>query len=653
MNQADGSAFWKAARAGDLKVVRRLLPQIDPKQPGDRDSLDRALAQAVFGRSLAVVDILLQTGADPNQKTSVGTLLSGAAMNGDLVLVKRLLAAGADLNREIKRETALSAALSENQVEVIKYLEGLGAYSPPSTTLFYACKQGEVERARNALAQGANVESVGGLFCETPLMVAARHGRVEIVSLLLELGAKPNKYLKHSCALFDAVASKSVEILELLVAAGADIHAKHHDETLIMAAAKIGCLPMVKRLVELGGDFGACDKNFHQTALDYARLARHKETVAYLTSLGARSDREAGRHLLKALAKEYGGKPVEYTHGIKLNSKFAGNRCEFHLFEGLLSIKVFKLDYLDKPFKRVDPPGFLIGPNKSEAAMSEVKATRKILGSKVMRPLDSTVLTEEFVVAFCQRHREFFQQIKLTGQEKLGITSGVLKFWFTETDPATLQTRLKLFEDFVRAISRPPTPARCWFAREWLLKPTPRASGMVAIPGHALGGVPSEPVACPHCGLASHLMARINLSDPALPEPSRKAWNLPVFWCLGCLEWDATFLDHSGIFPKAIATKGKTGAVGSDPARENDLPERGVTLVPIPSGRKAGRKSKLGGSPCWIQAESMPDCPKCEKPMAFILQLASDSRISYGDMGMLYVFGCPDCQVSASLIQSH
>jgi hypothetical protein len=39
--------------------------------------------------------------------------------------------------------------------------------------------------------------------------------------------------------------------------------------------------------------------------------------------------------------------------------------------------------------------------------------------------------------------------------------------------------------------------------------------------------------------------------------------------------------------------------------------------------------------------------------MAFVLQLASDSRISYGDMGMLYAFACPDCRITASLVQSH
>ena len=51
--------------------------------------------------------------------------------------------------------------------------------------------------------------------------------------------------------------------------------------------------------------------------------------------------------------------------------------------------------------------------------------------------------------------------------------------------------------------------------------------------------------------------------------------------------------------------------------------------------------------------EETPGCPKCEKPMAFVLQLASDARISYDDMGMLYAFVCPECKIAASLVQSH
>jgi hypothetical protein len=109
MNQADGSKLWKAARAGDVKIIRQLLPQIDVKQPADKDWLDRSLAQAVHGRSVEAADLLLKAGANPDQDTSIGTLVAWPAGNGDLPMVKRLVEAGVKYNQEFKKETALGA----------------------------------------------------------------------------------------------------------------------------------------------------------------------------------------------------------------------------------------------------------------------------------------------------------------------------------------------------------------------------------------------------------------------------------------------------------------------------------------------------------------------------------------------------------------
>jgi ankyrin repeat protein len=186
MNEAEGGKFEKAARAGDLKVIQQLLSKIDVKQPADKNWLDRSLAQAVFGRSIEAVELLLKAGGNPNQDTSVGTLLSYPACNGDLHIVKKLIEGGANCNREFKRETALSAALEHSQTSVIEYLEKLGAHSPPDTTLFFACANGDIKLAKKALDSGANVEKTGGTFGETPLMVASRKGQVEAVKLLLK-----------------------------------------------------------------------------------------------------------------------------------------------------------------------------------------------------------------------------------------------------------------------------------------------------------------------------------------------------------------------------------------------------------------------------------------------------------------------------------
>lgn len=168
-----------------------------------------------------------------------------------------------------------------------------------------------------------------------------------------------------------------------------------------------------------------------------------------------------------------------------------------------------------------------------------------------------------------------------------------------------------------------------------------------------LGGTQSPAVACTVCGGATNRMARIDLGDPALPETPWGRIQLPVFWCLACGEWEPDFYDISKPVPQPLAKLAKKSTTAGIEPGEDDLPEKKMTLVPVAAGKKAGRKSKAGGAPAWIQNDDTPECPRCEKSMAFVLQLASDSRTSYADMGMIYCFACPECRIAASLVQSH
>jgi len=654
MNQADLTKLYKSSREGNIKVIAKLLPQLDPKLPVEKDWLDRSLAQAVYGNSVAVVDILLKAGANPNQNTSGGTLLAFPAGNGDLPMVKRLIEGGADCNREFKRETALSAALAESQIPIVEYLETLGAYSPPNETLFYACANGDIERAKKALAEGAEVRKTGGtLKDETPLMVAARKGHTEAVKLLLKHGADPSQRKEAKSALFYAVGyGKNLEVFELLVAAGADIRAKYYEETLLMTAAAGGCLPIVKRLVELGADVHARDKRVGRTALDYAKSRGNQAVIDYLNGLGARSDRAAGCDLMTALAREFGGKFIEHSHGFGFASKLAGNICRFDACLDTVKVVIQNLNFSDRELKRAKDSRLVIGTELSKTPMVEVKAAGKLLGVKVRMVAGTAALTAGFVTDFCRRHQTWLKQLNLSEGGQLTIYAEGVSFLWKGLDAVKVIPRLKIFGNFVQAITRPSEPERFLFSNEWLIKPAPKTGGAKSSTPHTLGGALAKPVTCPLCGHTTNLMAHIDLSDAALPKTALGRGKLPVFWCLSCLEWDAAFFDIARATPKPLVADNKFAAKKVETGEEA-LPERPVMLVPVPPGKKAVSKSKLGGPPTWIQSESVPDCPKCEKPMAFALQLASDSRISYCDMGMLYAFACPECKVTASLIQSH
>ena len=109
------------------------------------------------------------------------------------------------------------------------------------------------------------------------------------------------------------------------------------------------------------------------------------------------------------------------------------------------------------------------------------------------------------------------------------------------------------------------------------------------------------------------------------------------------------------------------------------LPEFRVTLTRLKENETAyptdnprynshGRRTKLGGKPDWIQQEETPICQDCGTPMTFVSQidsvehdwesnphsvdaLSDNQKWMFGDVGMIYVFFCFDCNTTSSAFQ--
>ena len=92
----------------------------------------------------------------------------------------------------------------------------------PNQALIKAVKEGDLERVRNLLDEGADVNA----RCGEPLIEAVLAGHTEIVQLLLERGADPDaKDEEHAITvLMYAAQEADVEIVRLLLGAGAGVN---------------------------------------------------------------------------------------------------------------------------------------------------------------------------------------------------------------------------------------------------------------------------------------------------------------------------------------------------------------------------------------------------------------------------------------------
>jgi hypothetical protein len=86
-----------------------------------------------------------------------------------------------------------------------------------------------------------------------------------------------------------------------------------------------------------------------------------------------------------------------------------------------------------------------------------------------------------------------------------------------------------------------------------------------------------------------------------------------------------------------------------------------------PDGDNLGMRSKLGGSPDWIQADNTPVCEFCKRPMTFVAQIDSiehddvrnpqrksppEQEFMFADVGMFYLFWCRRCGSHQSIFQT-
>jgi ankyrin repeat protein len=233
----DGTpALHWAVRVDDLDTAKLLLGAGAQATLANRYGLT-PLAIAASNGSAAMIGVLLDAGADANAPDPAGdTPLMNAARVGRLDAVTLLLDRGATINAtdETYQQTALMVAVREKHPEVVKLLITRGASvnaktrtgrTPPWVLPNSVPGFGHgIGIVRGGLpARGSRAPIPGGM---TPLLYAARDGRLDIVGMLLDAGADINQRDANDIPpLITAITNNHPDVARLLIDRGADIKA--------------------------------------------------------------------------------------------------------------------------------------------------------------------------------------------------------------------------------------------------------------------------------------------------------------------------------------------------------------------------------------------------------------------------------------------
>ena len=312
--QPPSERFYQAIRQNDLATLGGLVRDEGPNAPEAQGQTPVMLA-AAFG-SVEAVSLLITAGADVNATSGAGVTALHLAAD-DAAKTRLLLDAGANVNAvsQLGRTPLLVAASASTGADVVRQLVAKGADlnvadTTGVTPLIAAANADNSEVVHILLARGADVHARAKTGQpSTALIGAAVNGNVALVRTLLShktdvtvASADRTANVKNGpvrfgtiTALHAAVTGGSVEVIELLLKAGAPVDAMdvRGMTPLMWAVATDRADPRIMRLLRAH----RADANLHSTggesAMDWARKFSNPAVMSALGVSSSGRDSEA------------------------------------------------------------------------------------------------------------------------------------------------------------------------------------------------------------------------------------------------------------------------------------------------------------------------------------------------------------------------
>jgi len=261
---ADREALYAKAEdliryTDDVKGLSALIAQgVDVKRPGKNSQGRTLLFSAATEGKIAMMDVMLKAGADPNAQDESGmTALRDAAWTGKnpLNATKRLIAAKADVN----------LVADDGWTPLIQVM-----YADPAVA---------VPVAQVLLQAGADA-SIVNKEGNSALMLASHRDMPVLIPALVKAGADVNEGGRDGTALVVAADEGHIAVVRALLEAKADPNlGGRHDETPLMKAAQRDHVEVIALLVAHCARTDLVDSFFKWNALKFAKTDAARSAI--------------------------------------------------------------------------------------------------------------------------------------------------------------------------------------------------------------------------------------------------------------------------------------------------------------------------------------------------------------------------------------